>query len=305
MIFKMRKNYEHEQVILAWRDKKIILPEFEKRFMRILLLGLVVTNLLLNSTVLGEEVLKIGGTGTALGSMQLFAKAFEKSHPGIKVEIILQSLGSSGGIKAVSKGAIAIGLSARPLKEEERKMNLTSVEYAKTPFILVTRKDVNISGLSTEEIIKIYRAETVTWPGGELIRLILRPVTETDTLLVKKISPELNSAVDIAFSRKGVMIAMTDQECLDIIEKTPGGFGFGTLTQVLAEKRPLKILSFNGIHPSIKTLTNGSYPLFKSLYIVTKKEPSVPVRKFIDSFRSPEGRKILEESGNLIISKPG
>ncbi len=285
----------------------MMLPEVQKRFMRILLLGLVMTNFLLHSTVLGEEVLKIGGTGAALGSMQLFASAFEKSYPGIRAEILLDSLDSSGGIKAVSKGAIDIGLSApRPLKDEERKMNVTLIEYARTPFILVTRKDVDLSGLSTEEIIKIYKAETVTWPGGERIRLILRPVTDMDTLLVKKISPELSSAVDIAFSRKGMVIAMSDQECLNIIEKTPGGFGFGTLTQVLSEKRPLKILSLNGINPSIKTLTNGSYPLFKSLYIVTKKEPSVLVRKFIDSVGSLEGRKILEESGNLlVIGKPG
>ena len=224
-----------------------MLPVFQKRFTRILLLGLVMTTFLLHSTVFGEEVLRIGGTGAALGSIQLLARAFEKSYPGIRVEIILQSLGSSGGIKAVSKGAIDIGLSARPLKDEEHKMDLTLIEYARTPFILVARKDVNISGLSTEEIVKIYSAEKVTWPGGERIRLILRPVTETDTLLVKKISPELSSAVDIAFSREGRVIAMTDQECLDIIEKTPGGFGFSTLTQVLSEKRPLKILSFNGI----------------------------------------------------------
>src|SRR4030042_4023517 len=120
----------------------MILPEFQRRFMRILLLGVLISGLLLHSTALAEGVLKIGGTGTSLGSMQLLAKAFEKSHPGIKVVVILPSIGSSGGIKAVSKGSIDIGLSARPLKDEERNLGVLTTEYARTPFILVIRKDV-------------------------------------------------------------------------------------------------------------------------------------------------------------------
>jgi phosphate transport system substrate-binding protein len=271
-----------------------------------LLLGLVITSFSLHSTTLAEEVLKIGGTGTALGSMQLLVKAFEKSYPSINVMVILPSIGSGGAIKAASKGAIDIGLSARPIKDEERKLGLSAIEYAKTPFILVVRKDVNISGLSTDEIIKIYRGEKETWPGGERIRLVLRQATDADTILVKKISSEMSDAVDMAYSRQGMMMALTDQDCVDIIEKTPGGLGFSTLTQIVSEKRPLKVLSFNGVTPSTKTLANGSYPLFKSLYMVTKIEPSVPVQKFIDFVRSLGGRKILEESGNVPMKgKPG
>jgi len=256
---------------------------------------------LLHSTVLAEEVLKIGGTGTALGSMQLLAKAFEKSHPGMKVRVILPSLGTSGGIKAISKDIIGIALSTRLVKDDEQNLGLSSMEYAKTPFILATPKAVNISSLSSDEIVKIYRGETVAWPNGERIRLILRPATDTDTLLIKKISPEMSNAVDRALSRQGMLIAITDQDCADMIEKTPGGFSFSTLTQVLSEKRQLKIISFNGVTPSIKTLADGSYPLSKSLIMVTKKEPSSLVRKFIDFVRSKEGVEILEETGNLSI----
>ncbi len=277
----------------------MMLPEFPKTLIRILLLGLVMTSFSLHSTGLGEEILKIGGTGTALGSMQLLVKAFEKSYPSINAMVILPSIGSGGAIKAASKGAIDIGLSARPIKDEERKLGLSAMGYAKTPFIFATKKDVNISGLSIDEIIKIYRGEKETWPGGERIRLVLRPATDTDFLLAKKISPEMSNALDAALSRSGMTIALTDQDCLDIIGKTPGGLGFSTLTQIVSEKRPLKILSFNGVTPSTKTLANGSYPLFKSLFMVTKIEPSVPVQKFIDFVGSPGGRKILEESGNV------
>ncbi len=175
-----------------------------------------------------------------------------------------------------------------------------TVEYARTPFIFVAKKDVTISGLNTAETVRIFRGDTKTWPDGKRVRLIVRPSTELDTLLVKQISPEMSNAVDIALSHKGYLMAMTDQDCLDLIEKTPGGLGFATLTQVLSEKRQLKVLLFNGLRPSSKALADGSYPFYKTLYFVTKTEPSVWVRKFIDFVRSPEGRKVLEETGNLV-----
>jgi phosphate transport system substrate-binding protein len=255
----------------------------------------------LQSTALAEEVLKIGGCGTALGSMQLLARAFERSTPNIKVIVIVPGLGSSAGIKAVSKAAIDIGLSARPITNEERKLSLSVIEYATTPFVLATRKDVNVSDLSTDEIVKIYRGEKETWLGGKRIRLVLRPPTDMDTVLTKAISPEMSKAIDAALSRRGMIIAMTDQDCVDIIEKTPGGLGFTTLTQIVSEKCPLKILSLNGLTPSLKTLADGSYPLSKTLYFVMKTEPSVLVRKVMGFVRSSEGRKILEESGNLVV----
>lgn len=234
--------------------------------------------------------------------MALVAKGFEKANQNVKVMVIFPSLGSGGGIKAVAKGLIDIGLSSRSLREEELKLGLSSIKTSKTPSVFVTRKDVPISGLSTGEIAKIYRRETATWPDGKRIRLVLRPKTEIDMLLVKKISPEMSHAVDTALTREGMLVAMTDQDCLDLLAKTPGGLAVSTLTQLVTEKHPLKILSFNGVTPSIETFVDGTYPLFRELYLITKKEPSGLVRKYIDFVRSSPGRKILEEAGNLVIT---
>lgn len=53
--------------------------------------------------------------------MELVAKAFKKSNPSNKVIVISHSLGSIGGIKDVSRGVIDIGLSARQIKDYEKK----------------------------------------------------------------------------------------------------------------------------------------------------------------------------------------
>jgi len=282
-----------------------MITELPKGFMRILLLVIVITSFILYSPALAEEVLKIGGAGSALGSMKLLAAAFEKSHPGVKA-VVLSSIGSIGGIKAVSKGGIGIGLTGRPLNKEELKLGLSVIEYARTPIIFVTRNNINVSNLSTGEIIKIFRGEIQTWPNGERIRLILRQAAESNAIAVNQISPEMRKAMEIAMSRPWRLVALTDQESTDLVEKTPGAFGFCTLTQAISEKRNMKILSYNGIPPITKNLVNDSYPLSKSHFMLTKPKPSAMVKEFIRFVRSSKGKRILEELGNSVIKgNPG
>jgi phosphate transport system substrate-binding protein len=242
------------------------------------------------------EVIKIGGVGGALGTMKLLGQAFERSHPGIKV-IVLPSIGSKGALRAVPEGAIDIGLTGRPLNDEELRRPLSVVEYARTPFIFVTRTGIKADGLTYEELIRIYRGEMQKWPKGERIRIVLHPAGDP----VKSLSPEVKRAIGVALTWQGIEHAITDQENLELIEKTPGALGYTTLTQVIAEKRPVKILSLNGVVPGVKTLAEGSYPVSKSLFMVTKQEPDEKVRKFIQFVLSEEGAGILRETGNVVV----
>jgi phosphate transport system substrate-binding protein len=76
--------------------------------LRMLFFIIVALSLTLPATVFAEGILKIGGSGSSLGTMKLLAQAFEKSPPGVKVKV-LASLGSAGAIKAISKKAIDKG----------------------------------------------------------------------------------------------------------------------------------------------------------------------------------------------------
>lgn len=278
----------------------MIATKFKKNIS--LLLIAVSTVLICSSTVHAENVLKMGGAGSALGTMKLLGEAFEKLHPDIRVHV-LPSLGSTGGIKAVAKGDVAIGLSGRPLKDEEQKLGLVQIEFARTPFVFVANKDVRVSNVSTKELVEIYAGKKQTWPDGTRIRPVLRPRKETDTKIVESISPEMGQAVETALLREGMIITITDQENAATIEKVKGSVGASTLSQIISEKRPLKILSYNGVKPTIKALSDGSYPFVKPLYLITSPEKSAIVQKFIDFVWSPTGQKILEGNGNLPLKK--
>ncbi len=244
------------------------------------------------------EVVRIGGTGCALGGIQEAARVFHKKHPGTDFTFA-PSLGSSGGIKAVLAGALDLGLSARPLSDEERKQGADAVEYARTPFIFVTSHHGRVMDLTLEDVVSIYAGETRTWPDGSPLRLVLRPAGDADTAYLKGMSPAMNGAVESALARQGMVTAITDQENAGAMGRLRGGFGAATLAQITAEHRPLRVLRMNGVMPSIAALADGSYPYYKILYAVTGPRAGRGTRAFIQFLFSPEGRAILARTGHL------
>ena len=245
----------------------------------------------------------IGGTGTALGGMQLLAKAFVKSHPDYDVRV-LPSLGSGGGIRAVSAGKIDIALSARPLKKKEQGKPITATEYARTPIVFGTRHDTKTSDVTRDQLATIYSGDT-DWSDGTRLRLIMRPVGESDIKLLGGISEEVKTAVMAATKRPELFVAMNDQDNASALESTPGSFGLTTVAQVTTEERKVKLLTLDGVAGTVEGLKNKTYPYFKRLFYVTRHDTSPVIKAFIDFMRSPAGQDILVSSGHLVVDADG
>jgi phosphate transport system substrate-binding protein len=252
-----------------------------------------------------EEVVRIGGAGSALGGMRLLAKGFEMSHPGVKIQVF-SSLGSSGGIKALLAGSLDLAVSGRQLKPAEQKAGATSREYARTPFVFAANKSVTSkSDFSTKDLEKMYSGQMLKWPDGSQIRLVLRPDTDTDTLIIKAISPALAEAAATASKRPGMIYAVTDQDCDEAVMKTVGAVGPSTLTEIITEKRAVHVFSFNGVKPSVKALADGKYPLVKPHFIVTTAQTPAAARDFLRFVESAKGRALLAKVGNLVPGQKG
>lgn len=263
-----------------------------------LLLGVIVFSLL--DAPVWAESMKIGGTGAALGTMQVLAEAFKKSHPDAQV-LIVPGLGSGGGRKALLGGAIDIAITSKATNSVEKLEGAVAMVYGRSPFVFATSKKNPASALTTDEIIAIWNGKTTTWPNGQRLRLILRPATDSDTDVLKSISPAMEQAVKNALAREGMQMAITDHDSANAIETVPGALGTSTLALINSEKRSLKALAINGVTPSPKTIADGTYPYFKSMYLLTKaKQPSQATQEFVSFVLSTRGREILAQLGHWV-----
>jgi phosphate transport system substrate-binding protein len=250
------------------------------------------------------EILKTSGAGGALEAIRLLGEEFGKLHPDVKIAV-LPGLGSTGAIKAVLAGSLDIAVSARPIHPEESRNGAVPARYAATPFVFGTAVRTKPEGFTIEEYVGIFAGTRKAWPDGTPIRLVLRPDLDSHNIALKHMSPAMEPALKQALSRKGMLVATTDIESADMIEKVPGALGTTTLGQILAEKRKIRPLEVNGVAPTIDALKDGSYPYSKTLLLVTRGSAAGNAGRFVEFVRSGEGRRILAKTGHLVPDAEG
>jgi phosphate transport system substrate-binding protein len=174
------------------------------------------------------------------------------------------------------------------------------VECGRTPFVFATAAANPVAGITTQNLVDFYAGKVNEWPDGSKLRLVLRPIGDTDSETIKSMSPAMREAKSAAEQRRGMVFTVTDQETASSIEKVSGALGPSTLALMLSEKRTLKALALDGVVPNAQNLANGSYPLGKQLLIVTGPKTPPEAHAFVTFVRSAAGREILQQTGHWV-----
>lgn len=242
------------------------------------------------------ETLRMGGVGSSAAMLPPLFAAFDRGGEN-HLEVI-PALGSSGGLRAVADGVLDIAVSGRALKADEKARGLTEALAVRTPFVLVTSR-LNPAGLKSADIAELYRSPKLMWPDGSPIRIILRPVSDSDTPILSGAFPGMPAALEQARKRGEIPVAATDQDNADMAEQTPGSLASSTLTQVRMEQRKLHFIQIDGVEPSLENFERGAYPFAKPLYFVLPAKKTPLAARFLAFLVTSEGRAALRATANL------
>lgn len=269
----------------------------------------------------------IGGAGPLIGTMELLAEAYNKVHGAGKVEAVprdektnkVVSMTSQGGIKAAIggtfKGGGFIGFSSDRLTEEQRKQGGQSIEVARVALVfVVAEKMAPVDGLTTQQVIDIYSRKTREWRPGLPIRLVRRPLAESDNFILMENIPQLRPLITALLdpnseAGRGLPLANDAQENATYIEQYeqhPGAFGTSSTNMLITEKRALKPLKLDGREPSAVNILNNTYPLQKPVLLVTGKVVTPEMRSFINFVEtSKASRDIFTQTGHVFVGGAG
>ena len=239
----------------------------------------------------GEQI-RIGGTGASLEYSKVMARIYTEKTPGAEVTV-REGLGSSGGIRAVIAGALDVAISGRPLKAKEASDGLFAVEIMKTPFGFFTSRREPVD-VAASDVRQLYTHIGVPseWFGGETVRIVLRPHSDSDLQLAGHYSEGLGDSMEAARRHSGIPIAQTDQDNAGIAENMNNSLTTGTLLQMVSENRNLRPLLIDGIAPTLETMRSGEYRFTKTLYLVHRESPSDAVRNFAAYLFSDEAVEV-------------
>lgn len=242
------------------------------------------------------EVVRIGGSGTLLGTMQILGDAYEKNHPQTKI-VVVANLGSSGGMHALLDGAIDIAVNVRPLKPAESKRGASSRMLGRTPFVFAVEAGRPETSITEARLVEIFSGTRQHWDDGTPIRLSLRPADDSDNDAIDALSPAMRWARRAAHARPGMYFAGSDQENADYVERVPGAVSGIALAVILSEQRRLRPLKLEGVEPTPGALARGDYRLYKSLHLVVMPTVTPAARRFLEFVATPHAKDLLRAAG--------
>ena len=128
-----------------------------------LFLKIIPLFLLLLVNLFANNTLTICGTGDNEKLLKNLGKAYELENPGIKINV-LDSIGSTGGIKHTAEGKCNLGRIARKIKKREEKYNLNYILFSYSAVAFVTNKNIKkLDNLNEIDVKEIFSGEKKLW----------------------------------------------------------------------------------------------------------------------------------------------
>jgi phosphate transport system substrate-binding protein len=277
----------------------------EKTKIGMALAALAVTALLLSGCTSKpsdgkKETLKVDGSTTVFPIGQKAAEAYMDKHSNADIQV--SSTGSGAGITAVGQGTAGIGMSSRDIKSSEMTSypDLKPVQVAKDGIALIVHKDNPLTKLNLSQIRGMYNGTIKNWKdvgGADLAIVVIGrdAASGTREFFTEHVMKKENYTTSMLEKNSGSAI-------VESVAQTPGAIGYVGLGFVGSSVKALKISTSTGdIEPSIANVLNGTYPISRVLYFITKGEPSGLAKKFIDFVLSAEGQKIVQDEGFVPI----
>jgi phosphate transport system substrate-binding protein len=240
--------------------------------------------------------IRIKGSDTMLKLTENLAEAYMTNHPGISIYV--EGGGTSEGVKALIRGTVDITTASRNLLPEEAK--LLAEYYGTLGIVFLVAKDAlsiyihpdnPVKNLSIDQLKKIYRCEITNWKelygkDAPIIPVTRNPNSGTHLYLKEHI-------LDGEEYCENLIVEPTTRSVIEFISENTNAIGYGGISY----KEKILHSKIEGIEPSKKNAQNDSYPITRYLHFFTTKEPSGAIKDFIDWVLTPEGQKIVDQSG--------
>ena len=257
---------------------------------------LAATMAAVTGTVFAQVPVTIAGAGSMVPTMQELVRAYEGKNGPQGLELMTNSLGSGGGIKAVDAGRVTIGLTGRPLKDNE-KGAVVYRQLAVMPVVVAVNASLSVTGLTSAQLCGIYTGAITSWKqvGGTEAAIV--PLTRNEDDSDKEALREDVGCYKALKESADVVVLASGGAMRSALIARPTAIGLTSYEAVLKSEGKLKALAIDGVAPDTGSVAAGKYRLSKDFAVVTKGAPQGVAKGFIDFAASAEGHKIMASSG--------
>ncbi|MEB3279995.1 MAG: substrate-binding domain-containing protein [Lyngbya sp.] len=239
--------------------------------------------------------------------------------------------GSRTGIDMLLKGQLVFAESSRPLKNEElqearnRGFQLKQVPVAIDAIAVIVHPDIEIPGLSIEQLRDIYLGKINNWKevGGPDLKITpySRPTSGGTTQFFQE-----NILGDENFSNNVVEISTTTEATRQVAQN-PGGIYYASAPEIVPQcsVKPLPIRQFTGefiapykgslVSPencpnernqlNIEAFQTNEYPLTRKIFVIVRLDGSIDEQAgeaYAKLLLTNQGQELIESAGFIPLS---
>jgi len=263
---------------------------------------------LLTVGIASAAPLKINGSTTVNLPV---AEAAEILRAENKLDIQVDTQGgSSGGISMLGDGQVQLGMSSKPVSDDDRQKypqcHFKEIHIGEDAVALIVSKDVWESGVHTltkAQIKDLYEGKVTNWKdlGGSKSQRIAffnkEPGRGTWEVFVHWLYGSPKLAPQVNFPEVG-----GNEETRNKVGSTRGAIS--QLSASWADGKTVFALALVGedgqpVEPTAANIATHKYPMSRPLFLLSNGEPTGDAKTVADFLLSPRGQELVEKHGYL------
>lgn len=256
---------------------------------------------------IGDALPRIDGAAAVFPVYSAFVEAVYPENTTLSYDGSFQYNNTLGGYASLADKNTDIFFGAYPSQEQidyagEQGATFQYTQIGSDAFVFFVHKDNPVDDLTSEQVRAIYSGEITNWSqvGGrnEPIKAYQRNNNSgSQSMLIRFMgdTPLMDPPTDMRSGSMGGIV----QTVADYRSSTASiGFSFRYYVEGIIQNPDIKLLSIDGIAPTVENIQNGTYPIITPLYAVTcEGNDNENVQLLLDWVLSEEGQYIIEQTG--------
>ena len=229
------------------------------------------------------------------------AEQFKAQHPGTTFDIAAE--GSTTGIAAIIDGTAQIGMASRRAKPAEisaataKGVHMKPTIVAYDGIAVIVNSANSVKSLTKKQVEQIFTGEVTDWSAiggsGGKISIYTRNTSSGTYSDFKELAMKKRD-----YAGGSQKMAGNEQIAAEV-GKNPNGIGYVGLAYTKAGG--IKIVSIDGVLPSVQTVHAKTYPYARPTFYYTNGDPTGLAKQFLDFTISAAGQKIVTQVGFVPI----
>lgn len=257
-----------------------------------------------------EDDLPVVDGATAL--IPVYCSFVEAVYPSdCKIKDFVKFSTTAGSYEGLIDGKADVVFVAQPSSEQIEFAKSSGIELNLYPigyesFVFIVNQNNPVSNITLSQVKDIYTGKITNWKelGGknQSIRAFQRdPNSGSQTAFVavmgndiELISPETHQVSEMG----GLIKVVSDYQN----HSNAIGYSFRYYVETMEKNINIKILTLNGVAPTVENIRNKTYPITDNFYAVTVKDrESESTRKFIQWILSAQGQELIDKVGYVSL----